>query len=95
MSLRAAALRLVLEGLADWTLYKQIPGASEAKSKRGQPPGEPFTRPRRRLLEHGRRVGEVMTSSVRQDVLSRSEAMSYLNLRSDDLSDFMEQVSVA
>ena len=88
ISLRAATLRLIEAGVAGWDLYGAIPPITDAKRKGGGGSG------RNRLTikadEFGSRATRVFVDAVRNDLLSRSQAVEYLDIPDaafDDLAD--------
>jgi Zn-dependent peptidase ImmA (M78 family) len=78
ISLRAATIRLIELGLADWDLYDQIPPLADKKPEGGGGTG------RNRLAiredEFGARGTRLFVEGVKQDVISRSQAVSYLDI---------------
>lgn len=88
VSLRASTLRLIELHLADWDLYEEIPPAADSKPTGG---GGGGGRDRLAIREDeiGTRGASLFVEGVRADVLSRSQAVDYLDIpdRSfDDLS---------
>jgi Zn-dependent peptidase ImmA (M78 family) len=78
VSLRAATIRLIHMGLANWELYEQIPAVSDAKPKGGGGGGR--NRQAIREDEVGGRGVRLFVEGVRHDLLSRSQAVSYLDI---------------
>jgi Zn-dependent peptidase ImmA (M78 family) len=78
VSLRAAVLRLIEEGAATWDLYKAIPPASDHKIPRRGGRGQ--SRAERRDVEYGRPVVGVIHDAVRREIMSRDDALGYLNV---------------
>lgn len=78
ISLRAAVIAMIHAGLATWDLYQEIPQASDAKPKMGGGTG----RSRREIREDefGRRTAGLFVTAVNRDVLSRSQALDYLDI---------------
>lgn len=78
ISLRAATIRLIELGLAGWDLYEQIPSGSDTKTGGGGGTG------RNRLVikedEFGGRGTRLFVEAVQKDVLSRSQAVGYLDI---------------
>jgi Zn-dependent peptidase ImmA (M78 family) len=91
VSVRAASLRLISQGVAGWTLYRSIPKASETKSGGGGKGGR--TRPVIRLAEYGNRTARVLLRGMHEDVLSRDDVLSYLNVGDQDLDKVAEEVT--
>jgi Zn-dependent peptidase ImmA (M78 family)/transcriptional regulator with XRE-family HTH domain len=83
VSMRAAAVRLIKKGLADGGLYMSIPPVTEQK-KRG---GGGVARPRYQIRrdEYGSRVTGVFLDAVKTDVLTRSDALDYLDIADSEL----------
>ena len=79
ISLRAATLRLIEVGAASWNLSDEIPPVSDKK-----PPGGGGGGGRSRLAikedEFGPRATRVFVEAVRRDLLSRSQAVEYLDI---------------
>lgn len=84
VSLRAAVIRLVENGAAGWALYRKIPKMIDAKGGGG---GSGRVRAQIRLDEYGRRTAALMLRGVDEDVLTRDDANSYLNVRDADLDE--------
>jgi len=82
VSLRAATIRLIERGRATWGLYEEIPAASEQK-----PPGGAGGRNRlqKRIDEYGRRTAEVFTRALAEEIITRTDALGYLNVADEDL----------
>lgn len=78
VSLRAMAIRLIGLGRATWDLYKQIPPASDAKSKGGGGTGR--NRREIRQDEIGGRGTEIFVAAVQRDIISESQALDYLDI---------------
>ena len=79
VSLRAMAIRLIGLGKASWSLYKEIPPASDAKSRGG---GGGTGRNRREIRqdEIGGRGTEIFVAAVQRDIISESQALDYLDI---------------
>lgn len=90
VSLRAATIRLIELGLADWDLYDQIPPLVDKKPERDGGTG------RNRLAiredEFGARGTRLFVEGVRKEVISRSQAVSYLDIP-DEAFDHLAAVS--
>ncbi|OFW48544.1 MAG: hypothetical protein A3G77_13795 [Acidobacteria bacterium RIFCSPLOWO2_12_FULL_68_19] len=82
VSLRAMALRLISLRKASWPLYQSIPPAADAKH-RGGAGGTGRNRAEIRTDEFGRRTTELFVAAVQRDVISRSQALDYLDIPSD------------
>ncbi len=78
VSLRAMAIRLIGLSRATWTLYRDIPVASDRKTGGGGGTG----RNRREIREDevGPRVTEIFVSAVQRDIISESQALDYLDI---------------
>lgn len=77
-SLRAAALRLIELDLASWDLYEQIPPASDRKPHAGGGGGR--TRRQIREDQYGRRVSQLFHAAVQRELISRNQAVDYLDI---------------
>ena len=79
ISLRAATIRLIELGFADWELYDEIPPLADKK-----PEGGGGGTGRNRLViredEFGARGTRLFVEGVQKDVISRSQAVSYLDI---------------
>ena len=79
VSLRAATLRLIEVGAASWDLYDEIPPVSDKKPDGGGGGGG-----RNRFAikadEFGPRATRVFVDAVQSDLLSRSQAVEYLDI---------------
>jgi Zn-dependent peptidase ImmA (M78 family) len=76
-SRRAAALRLIEAGYADWTLYRSIPAVSEQPKKGG---GVARTRSEVRVDRYGSRALRAIVMAVRREVITASDAFDYVGL---------------
>lgn len=81
VSIRAMALRLISLRKASWQLYQSIPPSAEIK-RRGGAGGTGRNRAEIRADEFGRRTGELFVAAVQRDVISRSQALDYLDIPS-------------
>jgi Zn-dependent peptidase ImmA (M78 family)/transcriptional regulator with XRE-family HTH domain len=83
VSLRATVLRLIGKNVATWDLYNEISPASDLPSGGGGGGG----RDRKKIAEDslGRRTIGVIIEAVNQDLMTRSEALSYLDIPFRDL----------
>jgi hypothetical protein len=81
VSVRAMALRLISLRKASWPLYQSIPPAADAK-RRGGAGGTGRNRAEIRADEFGRRTTELFVAAVQRDVISRSQALDYLDIPS-------------
>lgn len=81
VSLRAMALRLISLRKASWPLYQNIPASAEAK-RRGGAGGTGRNRAEIRADEFGRRTTDLFVAAVQRDVISRSQALDYLDIPS-------------
>ncbi len=79
VSLRAAVLKLIDLGYSDWTLYSEIPPYNDRKKKGGKPPKEPRNRSIIRFEEYGIRVQHILVKAVDRDIISSSEALSFID----------------
>jgi Zn-dependent peptidase ImmA (M78 family)/DNA-binding XRE family transcriptional regulator len=78
VSLRAAVIRLIELNLASWSLYDEIPPISDRKPPRGGGTGRSRSEIREDQL--GSRVTSLLVSAVDSDVLSRSQAVDFLDI---------------
>jgi Zn-dependent peptidase ImmA (M78 family) len=85
VSLRAATLRLIDLGHADWPLYRSIPPSSDQKGAGGGGGGR--RKPKIRLDEYGRRTASLVLRGMDREIISPSEAMSYLDVSYKNLED--------
>jgi len=85
VSLRAAALRLITLQLATWALYDSIPGTTDAKPQGGGGSGR--SRAEARADEYGRRTTDLFVTAVRNDVISESQALDYLDIPSETFEE--------
>ncbi len=77
-SRRAAALRLIEAGYADWRLYRSIPAISE--QPRGGGGGAGRTRSQMTAERYGSRALREMSSALRREVLTSSDILDYLGV---------------
>lgn len=79
VSLRAATLRLIEVGLASWDLYDEIPPIADKKPVGG---GGGGGRSRFAIKEDefGPKATRVFVVAVQKDILSRSQAIEYLDI---------------
>ncbi len=78
VSLRAAVIRLIELNAAAWALYDEIPPISDKKPPGGGGGGR--SRTQIREDQFGDRVTSLLVSAVEQDVLSRSQAIEFLDI---------------
>lgn len=76
-SRRAAALRLIEAGYADWSLYRSIPAISERPRKGGG--GAARTRSQLRVDRYGAQALRDVAIAVRREVIAASDAFDYVN----------------
>jgi hypothetical protein len=78
VSLRAAVISLIRAQVATWALYRQIPPTYDAKPKMSGGLG----RSRREIREDqfGKRTAGLFVTAVNRDVISRSQALDYLDI---------------
>jgi Zn-dependent peptidase ImmA (M78 family) len=77
-SRRAAALRLIEAGYADWRLYRAIPAISERRRRGGG--GLPRTRSQVRMDRYGARALRDIATAVHREVITASDAFDYIGL---------------
>lgn len=85
VSHRAATLRLIGLGFAEWSLYNSLPAASDAK--RGGGGGSGRNRVQIRIDEYGRRTTSTFVRAVQRDVIAIADAMRYLDVSDQNLID--------
>jgi Zn-dependent peptidase ImmA (M78 family) len=78
VSLRAAVIRLIEMTAASWTLYDEIPPISDKKPPGGGGRGRSRTQMREDQL--GDRATSLLLSAVEKDLLSRSQAVGFLDI---------------
>jgi Zn-dependent peptidase ImmA (M78 family) len=79
VSLRAATIRLIELGRANWELYDQIPPLADKKPDTGGG-GSGRNRLAIREDEFGARGTRLFVEGVKSDIISRSQAVSYLDI---------------
>lgn len=79
ISLRAATIRLIELGLAAWELYDEIPPLADKKPEQGGG-GSGRNRFAIREDEFGGRGTRLFVEGVKNDIISRSQAVSYLDI---------------
>jgi Zn-dependent peptidase ImmA (M78 family)/transcriptional regulator with XRE-family HTH domain len=77
-SRRAAALRLIEAGYADWSLYRSIPTVSEHPRRGGGGAGR--TRLQMRVDQYGSRAVRDIATAVQREVITTGDAFDYLAL---------------
>ncbi len=92
ISLRAATLRLIELGRAGWDLYDDIPPVTDRKPEGGGGGGG-----RNRLVikedEFGSKAARFFVDAVRNDLLSRSQAVEYLDIPDAAFDDLASSLS--
>jgi Zn-dependent peptidase ImmA (M78 family)/DNA-binding XRE family transcriptional regulator len=78
VSLRAAVIRLIELNAASWALYDEIPPISDKKPPGGG--GRGRSRTQIREDQFGDRVTSLLVSAVEREVLSRSQAVEFLDI---------------
>lgn len=86
-SLRATTIRLIELGLATWDIYRALPAATDAKRGGRSVKGG---RDQQEIQEDslGGRATDLVRRGMAADVISRSEALSYLDVPDNALDDF-------
>lgn len=84
VSLRASVLRLIELKIAERSLYGQIPATSDDKSGSGG--GKGRTRAEARDGQFGNHVKKALARAVREDLMTRADALSYLDIGDDDFA---------
>lgn len=91
VSLRASVLRLIELKIASWDLYDAIPPVSDDKSlSKG---GKGRNRTKIREDQFGFRTARTILAGVTSDVLSRTDALSYLDVTDSALDDYAARLS--
>jgi Zn-dependent peptidase ImmA (M78 family) len=85
---RAAALRLIEGGYADWGLYRSIPAVSEEPRQSGGGAGR--TRSELRADRYGSRALGDIASAVRRDVITEGDARDYFDLPATPVAGSLE-----
>jgi Zn-dependent peptidase ImmA (M78 family) len=85
VSLRAAVIRLVTIGAATWELYDQIPVVADKKPEVGGGTGR--SRTEIREDQFGERVASLLVDAVERDVISRSQAVDFLDIPDSAFDD--------
>lgn len=86
VSLPASVLRFVGKGAASWDLFRSIPKYVDNKPKGGPPAEEGTnTRPDRRLREFGVRATRTFLRGIERDIISRDDALRYLDVADSDI----------
>jgi Zn-dependent peptidase ImmA (M78 family) len=85
VSLRAAVLRLVLQGVAGWALYRSLPPHADEKQGGG---GGGRDRVKIRCDEYGRRPGLLFLRALDDKVIDHGDATSFLKLHETELDDY-------
>jgi Zn-dependent peptidase ImmA (M78 family) len=78
VSLRAAAIRVIELGAANWALYDEIPPVSDSKPPGGGGTGRSRVQIREDQL--GNRVSSLLVAAVDRDLLDRSQAVELLDI---------------
>lgn len=91
VSLRASALRLINKKAATWDLYSEIPNWSDEKKPGGGGKG----RQRAKIKEDqfGTRTASFFLAGIEKDLLTRADALSYLDVTDTDLDAFARKVT--
>lgn len=84
VSMRASALRLIDRNVADWKLYSEIPSVSDNKSKQSGGPAQ--IRHDKKLSAYGENTFNLFLNAVESDVMTRSDALSYLDTTDSEFS---------
>jgi Zn-dependent peptidase ImmA (M78 family) len=84
VSMRAAALNLIVHDVADWKLYAEIPKGSDDK-KPGR--GPKWIRHERKLSSYGDNTVRLFLKAVNDDLITWSDALSYLDTTDSELSE--------
>lgn len=90
VSLRAAVIRLIELGAASWNLYDEIPPISDQKEEGGG--GGARKRAQIREDQFGSRATSLLVRAVEKDVLSRSQAIDFLDIPDAAFDDLTRTV---
>jgi Zn-dependent peptidase ImmA (M78 family) len=88
VGLRAATLRLIDRKAADWELYSQIP---EWYDKKGNAAGIGRNRLQIKQDYYGSSAFNLMITAINEDFLSRTDALTFLDITDTDLSKLKNQ----
>ncbi len=86
VSLRAAVLRLVDRGVSTWSLYQAIPPSWDGKRKGGPATGG-RRRPQLRVDQYGARATRTFLDAVRKDLITRDDALRYLDVADSEIEE--------
>ena len=89
VSLRAAVIRLIELSVATWALYDEIPPISDSKAPGGGGRGRSRTQIREDQL--GDRATSLLVAAVEHDVLSRSQAVEFLDIPDATFDDLTQR----
>ena len=84
VSLRASVVTLVELGVTDENLYAAVSATTDKKSAGGG--GRPRTRDEIRGAQLGSRAHSTLIRAMREDLMTRADVLSYLDLRYDDIA---------
>jgi Zn-dependent peptidase ImmA (M78 family)/DNA-binding transcriptional regulator YiaG len=88
VSLRAVTLRLIDRKVADWELYSQIP---EWYDKKGNGAGIGRNRLQIKQDYYGSSAFNLVITAINEDFLSRTDALTFLDITDTDLSKLKNQ----
>lgn len=91
VSLRAAAVRLITLGFAEWSLYSALPPLSDGKRAGGG--GRGRNRPQKRLDEYGRRTTGTFVQAAQREVIAAADVMRYLDITNQNLVDLEKKLA--
>jgi Zn-dependent peptidase ImmA (M78 family)/transcriptional regulator with XRE-family HTH domain len=89
VSLTAATVRLIHQGVADGSLLAQVPATSNQPRPGGGGDPEKARRPHRRLQEFGPRTASILQRAVAQEIVTKHEALSRLGCTYDEFDEFV------
>lgn len=92
VSLRASALRLINMKAADWDLYAEIPKWSDEKKPGGG--GKGRKRAKIKDDQFGSRTARVFLNGVDNDLITRTDALNYLDITDADLDVYARRDTV-
>ena len=88
VSLRAAAIRLIEGNAATWELYRNIPDWSDNKPKGG---GGGRQRKELRESEYGFRTTRLFSNALNEELMTRRDVLSYLEVSDNDLYEIQKR----
>ena len=84
-SLRATLLRMIEHDAASWEMFNELPTTADAKRPGGG--GQGRSRAQIMLDRYGTRTTHVLVKAMDEDILTRMDVLTYLDIPDDDLDD--------